>query len=59
LFIPSLNGRLTQRSPKEFLGELHKIKDKITLVDINEIKELYNFKGKYEWLERKFGLRPT
>jgi len=59
LFIPSLNKRTTQRSPKEFLGELHEIKDKITLVDINEIEEFYNFKGKYEWLERKFGLRPT
>jgi len=58
LFLVSTEDQLKE-AQKKFLGELHKIKDKITLVDINEIKELYNFKGKYEWLERRFGLRPT
>jgi len=58
LFLVSTEDQL-QEAQKKFLGELHEIKDKVTLVNINEIEEFYKFKGKYEWLERKFGLRPT
>jgi hypothetical protein len=32
--------------------------DKIVFVNIKDVKEFYHFKGRLEWLERKFGLRP-
>ncbi|MGC9202812.1 MAG: hypothetical protein ACP5HX_09130, partial [Thermoproteota archaeon] len=58
LFLVSTEDQLKEAQNK-FLGELHEIKDEVTLVDVKEIEEFYSFKGKYEWLERKFGLRPT
>ena len=58
LFLVSTEDQLKEAQNK-FLGELHEIKDEVTLVDVREIEEFYSFKGKYEWLERKFGLRPT
>jgi len=30
-----------------------------TLLDVKNVKEFCDFKGKFEWLERKFGLKPT
>ncbi len=43
----------------KFLGGLHELKDKVTLLDIKDIGEFYEFKGRFKWLERRFGLRPT
>jgi hypothetical protein len=39
-------------------GAFHELEDALVPVKINEIEEFYEFKGKYEWLERKFGLKP-
>jgi len=57
IFLVSTEDQLKQAKEK-FLGELHEIEDKITLLTIEEIRSFYEFKGKFEWLERKFGLRP-
>jgi transcription initiation factor IIE alpha subunit len=58
IFLVSTEDRLKEAETK-FFGELHELKDKLNLIKIEDIKEFYNFKGKFEWLERKFGLRPT
>lgn len=58
IFLISTGDKLKEAQTK-FLGELHELKDKIVLVDIKSITEFYEFKGKYEWLERKLGLRPS
>lgn len=58
IFLISTEDKLKEAQTK-FLGELHELKDKIVLVNIESIEEFYNFKGKYEWLERKFGLKPS
>lgn len=57
LFLVSTENQLKDAQAK-FLGELHELKDKVTLLEIKTVEEFYNFKGKFEWLERKFGLRP-
>jgi len=58
IFLVSTEDQLKEAQSK-FLGELHELKDKVILLDIKNIKDFYEFKGKFEWLERKFGLRPT
>jgi hypothetical protein len=58
VFLISTEDQLKEAQEK-FLGELHEIKDKVILLNIKEVEEFYNFKGRFEWLERKFGLRPT
>jgi len=58
IFLVSTEDQLKEAETK-FFGELHELKDKVNLVKIEDIKEFYDFKGKFEWLERKFGLRPT
>ena len=58
IFLISTEDQLKEAQTK-FLGELHEIRDKVTLLDVKSAEEFYDFKGKYEWLERKFGLRPT
>ncbi|MEM2550205.1 MAG: hypothetical protein QW689_07315 [Nitrososphaerota archaeon] len=58
IFLVSTEDQLKEVQSK-FLGELHELKDKLTLLDVKSVKEFYDFKGKFEWLERKFGLRPT
>jgi hypothetical protein len=57
LFLVSTEDQLKEAQAK-FLGELHELKDKVTLLDSTSIQEFCSFKGKFEWLERKFGLRP-
>jgi len=57
LFLVSTEDQL-EAAKNKFLGELHELKDKVTLLNIRDVIEFYKFKGKYEWLERKFGLRP-
>lgn len=58
IFLVSTEDQLKDAQSK-FLGELHEIKDVITLLKIEDVKEFYQFKGKFEWLERKFGLKPS
>jgi len=58
IFLVSTEDQLKEAQSK-FLGELHELKDKVTLLDVKNVKEFYDFKGKFEWLERKFGLKPT
>jgi len=58
IFLISTEDQLKEAQTK-FLGELHEIRDRVTLLDVKSAEEFYDFKGKYEWLERKFGLRPT
>lgn len=57
IFLVSTEESLKEAQSK-FLGELHELKDKVILLDVKNVKEFYDFKGKFEWLERKFGLRP-
>jgi len=57
IFLVSTEDKLKEAQTK-FLGELHELTDKIVLVTIKDIEEFYHFKGRFEWLERKFGLRP-
>jgi hypothetical protein len=58
IFLVSTEEQLEEARSK-FLGELHELKDKATLLKIKDVEDFYNFKGRYEWLERKFGLRPS
>ncbi len=58
IFLVSTEDQLEEAQSK-FLGELHELKDKVTLLNIKDVEEFYGFKGKFEWLERKFGLKPT
>ncbi|MEM2913642.1 MAG: hypothetical protein QXR06_04800 [Candidatus Bathyarchaeia archaeon] len=58
IFLVSTEDQLKEAQSK-FLGELHELKDKVTLLDVKNVKEFCNFKGRFEWLERKFGLKPT
>lgn len=58
VFLVSTEDQLKEAQAK-FLGELHEISDKVVLLNIKNIEEFYSFKGRFEWLERKFGLRPS
>lgn len=58
IFLVSTEDQLKEARLK-FLGELHEIKDEVTLLDIRDVEEFYSFKGRFEWLERRFGLRPS
>lgn len=56
IFLVSTESEL-RRAESKFLGELHELRDRISLVKISDIESFYEFKGRFEWLERKFGLR--
>ncbi len=58
IFLVSTEDQLKEARLK-FLGELHEIKDEVTLLEIGDVKKFYGFKGRFEWLERRFGLRPN
>ncbi|MEM2123389.1 MAG: hypothetical protein QXE79_07110 [Candidatus Bathyarchaeia archaeon] len=58
IFLVSTEDQLKEAQSK-FLGELHELRDRVTLLDVRDVKEFYEFKGRFEWLERKFGLKPT
>lgn len=58
VFLVSTEDQLKEAQAK-FLGELHEISDKVVLLNIKNVEEFYSFKGRFEWLERKFGLRPS
>ncbi|MGQ9597222.1 MAG: hypothetical protein ACUVUS_07600 [Thermoproteota archaeon] len=58
MFLVSTEDQLKEAGLK-FLGELHEIKDEVTLLNIKDVEEFYKFKGRFEWLERRFGLKPS
>jgi len=61
LFLVSTEDQLNEARTKYLVGALHELAETgaLTLLKIDEIKEFYNFKSQYEWLERRFGLRPS
>jgi hypothetical protein len=61
LFLVSTEDQLNEAKTKYLVGALHELAETgaLTLLKIDEIKEFYNFKSQYEWLERRFGLRPS
>ena len=48
-----------ERLGKYLEGAFHELKDVLVPVRVDEIEKFYEFKGKFEWLERKFGLKPS
>jgi predicted RNA-binding protein len=56
IFLVSSKESLDEAKDKFLGGTFHEIKDVITLVNISEVEDFCRFKGKFEWLERKFGL---
>jgi hypothetical protein len=50
-----------EKAEKKFLGgSFHELVEDgmLTLLKLEDITQFYEFKGKFEWLERKFGLKP-
>jgi predicted RNA-binding protein len=60
LFLISTEDQLNEAKTKYLTGALHELAETgaLTLLKINEVKEFHNFKSQYEWLEKRFGLRP-
>jgi len=56
IFLVSSKESLDEAKDKFLGGTFHEIRDVITFVNINEVEDFCKFKGKFEWLERKFGL---
>jgi len=49
IFLVSTEDQLKEAQTK-FLGELHELKDRVTLLNVKGVEEFYDFKGKYEEL---------
>lgn len=60
LFFVSTEDQIKRVETKFLGGAFHELMEEgaLTLVKIDEMKQFYEFKGKFEWLERKFGLKP-
>ena len=60
VFLISTEDQLNEAKTKYLTGALHELAETgaLTLVKIEEIKEFYEFKSRYEWLEKRLGLRP-
>jgi len=60
VFLVSTEDQINEAKRKYLVGALHELAESgsLILVKIEEIEEFYRFKGKFEWLERKFGLKP-
>jgi predicted RNA-binding protein len=60
LFLVSTEDQLNEARTKYLVGALHELAETgaLTLLKIDEIKVFHNFKTQYEWLEKRFGLRP-
>jgi predicted RNA-binding protein len=60
LFLVSTEDQLNEAKTKYLTGALHELAETgaLTLLKIDEVKEFHNFKSQYEWLEKRFGLRP-
>lgn len=58
VFLVSDEKSLKEAEDKFLSGAFHEMREKLTLVKLDEVEEFYKFKGKFEWLERRFGLTP-
>lgn len=60
LFFITTENQIKKIEMKYLAGAFHELKEEgvLTLVRLEEVKQFYEFKGKFEWLERKFGLKP-
>jgi len=58
-FLISTPEQIEKLERKYLEGAFHELRDILVPVRVDEIKEFYEFKGKFEWLERKFGLKPS
>lgn len=60
LFLISTEEQLNEAKTKYLTGALHELAETgaLTLLEINEVEEFHNFKSRYEWLEKRLGLRP-
>mgnify|MGYP001626269988 CR=1 FL=1 len=60
VFFISSPDQIEEVKRKHLGGALHELVEEnaIALVTFQEIEEFHKFKVKYEWLERKFGLKP-
>jgi predicted RNA-binding protein len=60
LFLISTEDQLNEAKTKYLKGALHELAETgaLTLLKIDEVKEFHNFKSRYEWLEKRLGLRP-
>jgi predicted RNA-binding protein len=60
VFLISSPEQIEDVKKKHLRGSLHELVEEnaIALVTFQEIEEFHRFKMKYEWLERKFGLKP-
>jgi predicted RNA-binding protein len=60
LFLISTQNQLEEAKSKYLKGALHELTESgaLSLVKFDEIEEFHQFKGRFEWLERRFGLRP-
>ena len=60
LFFVSSEDQIEKVERKYLAGAFHELKEEgtLTLVKLEDIKQFYEFKGKFEWLEREFGLKP-
>lgn len=60
LFFVSTEEQIKKVRTKFLGGAFHELMEEgaLTLVKISEMKRFYEFKSKFEWLERKFGLKP-
>lgn len=59
LFLVSTEEQLRKTKEEFLVGDLYDLFEEkiLALVKISEIEEFCQFKGKFEWLERRFGLR--
>lgn len=60
LFFVSTEDQIKKVERKFLGGAFHELMEEgaLTLVKISDMNQFYEFKGKFEWLERKFGLKP-
>ncbi|MEM5867596.1 MAG: hypothetical protein QXG39_06720 [Candidatus Aenigmatarchaeota archaeon] len=59
LFLISTEDQLNEAKTKYLVGALHELAETgaLTLLKIDDLKEFHNFKSRYEWLEKRLGLR--
>lgn|GEM_PF-5320655 len=59
-FFLSTGDEIGQAKEKYLVGASHELAEEgaLTLVPMAEVEDFHKFKGRFEWLERRFGLRP-
>jgi predicted RNA-binding protein len=60
LFLVSTEDQINEAKSKYLVGALHELGESgaLTLLKIDEVEGFHKFKSQFEWLERRFGLRP-